>query len=197
MDEQQQWIKVGLAFAQSPVQAALTAVAAGAEYTDYLTERHPVTNAQRADNGLVRGTDRAVVDADNRLPCDRASERNSAISGRQNGLTRLGSKINSAVAGCPEDGRRVESSQHNGRPTEWPASGRRQGNRSNGRSRDGQHAEANRDKDWHSKVSMNDSHAGSLRARPEIVQSRANLWMTFGGTRALWIDSPVQICHQI
>jgi hypothetical protein len=30
-----------------------------------------------------------------------------------------------------------------------------------------------------------------------IVQPQANLWMTFGTTRPLWIDSPVQICHQI
>jgi hypothetical protein len=29
------------------------------------------------------------------------------------------------------------------------------------------------------------------------VQCGANLWMTFQGTRELWIDFLVQICHQI
>jgi hypothetical protein len=39
--------------------------------------------------------------------------------------------------------------------------------------------------------------AGVSGRSPEIVQPRANLWMTFEGTCALWIDSSVQICHQV
>jgi hypothetical protein len=44
---------------------------------------------------------------------------------------------------------------------------------------------------------MEDLHVGTLGTSAGIVRPLANLWMTFGGARALWIDSYVQICHQI
>jgi hypothetical protein len=44
---------------------------------------------------------------------------------------------------------------------------------------------------------MEDSHDGSLLTLAGIVRPLANLWMTFEGARALWIDSLVQICHQV
>jgi hypothetical protein len=42
-----------------------------------------------------------------------------------------------------------------------------------------------------------DSHGGSLWTTARIVHPRSNLWMTFEASAGLWIDSPVQICHQV
>ena len=44
---------------------------------------------------------------------------------------------------------------------------------------------------------MEGSHVGTFRTSKGIVRPPANLWMTFEGAYALWIDSFLQICHQI
>jgi hypothetical protein len=110
---------------------------------------------------------------------------------------RLGDKINTAVAGGPGERWGSEPSLHNRRSAEWPAGRHGQCRSGRRRSRNGEHTQARRHEQGYPKLSKEDSHGGSLRMLAGIVQPQANLWMTFGTTRPLWIDSPMQICHQI
>ena len=54
--QQQQRVEIALALAQPPVQAAGT-MPARSEDADHLSQRHPLTNAERADHRLVRCAD--------------------------------------------------------------------------------------------------------------------------------------------
>jgi hypothetical protein len=217
--EKEQRVEIALALPQSPVQAAAT-MPARSEDPDHLSQRHAFTDAQRGDHWLVRGADRAVVDADDGLAGDRPSEHDRAARRCQDGLTRFGDKINTAVPGAPDERWGSEPPLHNGRPAKWPATWRGQQWGSHGRSRNGEHGQANGHKDRHLKVSTEDSHGGSLWTLAGILQLLANLWTTVEVTAYLWtaaarewistgggqarcvsadrrIDSPVQICQQV
>ena len=217
--EQEQRIEIVLALPQSPVQAAMT-MAARSEDPNHLSQRHPFTDAQRGDHWLVRGADRTVVDADDGLASNRASEHDRAASRCQDGLTRFGDKINTAVPRTPDERWGSEPPLHHGRPLEWPATWRGQQRDSHGRSRNSEHAQANGHKGRQLKVSTEYSHGGSLWTPAGIGQLLANLWTTVEGSAHLWtaavervdftgggparcvsadrrIDSPVQICQQI
>src|SRR5512132_835387 len=94
--EQEQWVEVFLAFAQPPVQAAAT-MPTSSKYADHLAYRHAIADVQFADHRLVRGSDRAVVNADDGLAGDRSDERHCAAGGGKDYLTGLGYKINTAM----------------------------------------------------------------------------------------------------
>jgi hypothetical protein len=170
---------------------------APSEDADHLSQRHPITGAERGDHRLICGADRAVIDADDGPASNRPSEHHRAARRRNNGLTRCGDKINTAVPGVPCERCGSEASLHHGRPAEWPAGRCRQQRSRHGRSRNGEHSQADRDEDRNLKVSTDDPHGGSLWTPAGIVRSLANLWTTVGGTSALWIDSLVQICQQV
>jgi hypothetical protein len=112
------------------MQAALTMVMivspACTENADHLTNCYVITHVQRADHRLKRGADGAVVNADHWLASDRSGEDHRATRGRQDGLTRLGGKINAAVTGSPGRSRGIEPALYHRRPTERPAGRTRQ-----------------------------------------------------------------------
>ena len=185
--EQEQRVEIALALPQSPVQAAAT-MPAPSEDADHLSQRHPITGAERGDHGLICGADRAVIDADDGPASNRPGEHHRAARRRNDGLTRFGDKINTAVPGGPGERGWSETLLHHGRPVERPAGRCRQPKGGCGRSRIGEHSQADRDEDRHLKVSTDDLHGGSLWTPAGIVRSLANLWTTVGGTSALWID---------
>ena len=94
-----------------------------------------------------------MVNADDGLASNRSGEHHSAARRRQDRLTRLGNNINPAVTRCPRDRWRSESSLHHGCPAERPAGGRGQRRSGHSRSRNGEHAHANRYEDGYTQVS--------------------------------------------
>jgi hypothetical protein len=128
-------------------------MAARPEDADRLPKCYPFTDMQSGDHGLIRGADRAVVNADDRLASNRASEYHRAARGGQDGLTGLGDKINTAVPGGPGECWRSEPSLHHEHTVERPTGGRRQQRSSDGRTRNCEHAETNRPENHNPKVS--------------------------------------------
>jgi hypothetical protein len=123
--EQEQRVKITLALPKPPVQAAAT-VPARSEDADHLPQRNTFTDAQRGDDRLVRGADGAVVNADDGLASNRASDNHRAAGRGEDGLTRFDNEINTAVPGPPGKCWGSESSLHYGHAAEGPAGGCRQ-----------------------------------------------------------------------
>ena len=110
-------------------------MSARAERADHLTRADSCTDVQRADHRLVRGADAAMVDADHRLAGDGSDEEHRAARGCEDWLTRLCRKINTAMAGSPDNRRRIEPSLYHGGAAQRPASRNRQLRSRRGRSR--------------------------------------------------------------
>ena len=111
--EQEQRVEITLALPEAPVQAPGT-MPTRSEEADHLSERDPIADAQRRDHGLIRGADRAVVNADDGFAGNRASKGYRAARRGQDGLTWLGEKINTAMPGDPRECWRSEHSLHHG-----------------------------------------------------------------------------------
>ena len=101
-------------------------MSARAERADHLTEADSCADVQRADHRLVRGAEAAMVDADHRLAGDGSDEGHRAARGCEDCLARLGRKINTAMAGSPDNRRRIEPSLYHGEVAQRPVSRHRQ-----------------------------------------------------------------------
>ena len=91
--DEQHRVEIRLALPQSPVQAALT-MPTYPDPADHLPQSHALADVQCADHWLIRGANRAMVDADDRLAPDRSDEGHAAVRSRQNCLTSTGAEIN-------------------------------------------------------------------------------------------------------
>jgi hypothetical protein len=116
-------------------------MSARAERADHLTKADICTDVQRADHRLVRGADAAMVDADHRLAGDGSDEGHCAACGCEDCLTRLGGKINTAMARSPVNRRGMEPSLYHEGTAQRPASRHRQSRRRRRRSCHGEHKE--------------------------------------------------------
>jgi hypothetical protein len=94
--EEKQRVEILLALAQSPMQATLT-VPTLTDLAYHLPQRDALADLQRADHRLVRGADRTMVEADDRLAGDRSDECHCAVRRGKNSITRLGGKINPSM----------------------------------------------------------------------------------------------------
>jgi hypothetical protein len=151
----------------------------GSECTDDLPYRHPIADVQIADHRLVRRSDQAVINADDRFAANRSDERYCAAGRCQDRLTGLGAKINTAMTRGPGERRWIEPTLDHRRSTQRPP--RRCGQRRDrdGRSRDGEHAQTDCEKDQQPKLSTKDLHVDSLGAQhARIVRAAGNLWTT-------------------
>jgi len=94
--EEKQRVEILLALAQSPMQATST-VPTLTDLAYHLPQRDALADLQCADHRLVRGADRTMVEADDRLAGDRSDECHCAVRRGKNSITRLGGKINPSM----------------------------------------------------------------------------------------------------
>jgi hypothetical protein len=99
-------------------------VTAAGKLTNHLTQSHPITAVQSADDRLVCGADSAMINADHRLAGNRSDECHRAARGRQNCLSLLGGKINTAMTRSIGNRGRIETALYRRGASKRPASRR-------------------------------------------------------------------------
>ncbi len=119
---QQQGIEVGVAAAQTPVQAGATYAAVNSR-CEGAQPHSRVDGLARADSGedrLICRAQRTVLDADHAAAGHQPGEDDDSAARREHRRPGRDAEVDATVAGCVRTGGRVEPAQDDGATGEWP-----------------------------------------------------------------------------